>query len=201
MSQTTVSYKCQNCGSPLVIEPGQNQAMCPYCRSQNVLTVGADGQITVALVQKVDAIDNKTDQILAMTRAASMGHLLATTSSEHQHFIQNEYKPRMVALEEERDKIGKFNGNFGCAILAVTIPFCLMMAMAGFGMTAEQGDPGGLIVSFIFLAIAGGIFYAITTSATKSRNKIQEKMDTLTQKKAGFDTQISEIKKTMSSGQ
>jgi len=47
-----------------------------------MMTIGADGQITLSLVQKVDAIDNKTDQLLAMQKAASMGHLLATTPNE-----------------------------------------------------------------------------------------------------------------------
>ena len=186
---STVSYKCQNCGSPLVIEPGQNQAICPYCRSQNVLTVGADGQVTLSLVQKVDAIDNKTDQILAMQRAASMGHLLATTSSEHQHFIQNEYKPRMVALEEERDKIGKFNGGCGCGIAAACAFFGLIIM--------ASGDP---IAFLIGIAIAVGGVFAVMGSATKRHKTIQEKMDAMTQKRADLEKQVGDIKKTISSG-
>jgi len=160
-----------------------------------VITIGADGLISVSLVQKVDSIDNKTDQILAMQKVAAMGHLLTTTSNEHQHFIQNEYKPRMVALEEERDKIGKFHGGCGCAILAVTIPFCLMMAMAGLG----SGDGGGMLVALMFLAIGGAIIYGVTYSATKSRAVIQAKMDDLTTRKADFDTKLGKIKKTISS--
>ena len=57
------------------------------------------------------------------------GHLLAATTNEYQHFFQNEFKPRMVMLEEERDKIGTFNGDAGCIIMAVCISFCLLVTM------------------------------------------------------------------------
>jgi hypothetical protein len=101
--------KCQNCNASLPIKWGQDVATCPYCRSENLITLGADGTVTLSLVQKVDSIDNKTDQILAAQKAASVGHLLATTTNEYHHFLQNEFKPRMVMLEEERDKMGAFS--------------------------------------------------------------------------------------------
>jgi len=71
MSHNTVSYKCQNCGSPLVVEPGQDRAVCQYCRSQNLITIGADGSITLSLVQKIDSIDSKAEQILANQNAVA----------------------------------------------------------------------------------------------------------------------------------
>jgi len=194
----TVSYKCQNCGSPLVIEPGQDRAICKYCRSQNVITFGADGSITLLLVEKVDAIDTKADQILAMQKAASMGHLLATMSNEHQHFLQNEYKPRMVMLEEERDKIGKYAGGCSCGCLAVSIPFCLILLS-----TLASGDGGVAFTGLILFAIAAGLIcaamYGIRYFSSQRRQFIQEKMDALTQKKADFEKQIGDIKKSMSS--
>jgi len=199
MSNSTVNYKCQNCGSPLVVEPGQDRAMCRYCRSQNVITVGVDGSITLSLVEKVDAIDSKTDQILASQNAALLqaqqmqqmamaGHLLTTATNEHQHFLQNEFRPRMVMLEEERDKIGKFNGGCGCGIAA---------ACAFFGFIIMcSGDP---IAFLLGIAIAAGGVFIVMSSATKRRKSIQEKMDALTQKRAGYDKQIGDIKKKMSS--
>ena len=189
---STVSYKCQNCGSPLVIEPGQNQAICPYCRSQNVLTVGADGQVTLSLVQKVDSIDNKTDQILAMQKAASMGHLLSTTTNEHLHFLQNEFKPRMVDLETEKTKVGTFNGNCGCGCLAA----CVFFGLMGFFVLGDSSAAGG---GFIILVIAIGGIVAIVGSAAMRRKAIQDKMDALTQKNADFKKQIDEMRSTISS--
>ena len=198
-----MNYKCQNCGSPLVFEQGQDRTICPYCRSQNLMTVGVDGQVTLSLVQKVDAIDNKTDQILAMQKAASMGHLLATTSSEYQSFLQNEFKPRMVMLEEERDKIGKFGGGCGCAIAAVGAGFCALIAMSCLGAMGA-GDAAGAFFGFVFFLIfsaaAIGIVYAVMGHATKRRSFIQEKIDALTTRKADFQKQSDDLKKTISGG-
>ena len=191
-----MNYKCQNCGSPLVFEEGQDRTICKYCRSQNVMTIGADGQITLSLVQTINSIDSKTDQLLAMQKAASMGHLLAATTSEYQHFLQNEFKPRMVALEEEKNKIGKYGGGCGCAAIAVACLVCVPMALAGLG----SGDPGGFIIGLIFGGIAAGVIYAVMSFATQKRNLIQAKMDEMTQKRSSLEKQSNELKKTMSGG-
>ena len=160
------------------------------------MTVGTDGEITLSLVQTIHSIDSKADQILAMQKAASMGHLLATTTSEYQHFLQNEFKPRMVALEEERDKIGKCGGGCGCAVIAVACLFCIPIALAGLG----SGDPGGFIAGLVFGGIAAGVIYAVMSFAAKKRNLIQAKMDKMTQKRADFQKQSDDLKKTISGG-
>ena len=195
-----MNYKCQNCGSPLVFEQGEDRTICKYCRSQNVMTVGADGAITLSLVQTINSIDSKTDQILAVQRMASLGHLLTTTTSEHQHFMQNEFKPRMVAYKEEQNKIGKCNGGCGCAAIAVACLICVPMALAGLASLGDPSAPSGVaLIGLVFLAIAGGIIYAVMASATKKRKAIQEKMDELTQKRANFEKQVGDLKKTVSS--
>jgi len=162
------------------------------------MTVGTDGQITLSLVQKIDSIDNKADQLLAMQKMASLGQLLTTTTNEHLHFLQNEFKPRMVMLEEERDKIDKLNKGCGCAIMAVAVPFCLLMALG----VAASDNPVGAFVGLLFLALAGGIVYAARPLAAKiasPKNKlIQEKMDALRQKKADLEKQIGELRSKMS---
>ena len=113
MSPATINLKCQNCGSPLVFGQGEDRAMCQHCRSQNLITVGTDGTITLSLVQKIDAIDNKTDQILALQKStvehaerkqkiASAKYLLRVTMDEHQAFLLREIHPRMTELKAIR---------------------------------------------------------------------------------------------------
>lgn len=31
MTDTSVAYKCPNCGGPLEFQPGASQVVCPYC--------------------------------------------------------------------------------------------------------------------------------------------------------------------------
>jgi hypothetical protein len=149
----------------------------------------------LSLVQKIDSIDNKTDQIIAMQKAASMGHLMATTATEYSHFIQHEFKPRMVMLEEERDKIGKFGGGCGCAIVAAATLFGFM------GLSVLlSGDAGAFVGGLVMLAIAVGIICAVMARSTKQRKTIQEKMDSLTQKKTTLEKSSDDLKKAISSG-
>ena len=189
-----MNYKCQNCGSPLVFEQGQDRTTCKYCRSQNMMTVGTDGEITLSLVQTIHSIDNKADQILAMQKMASLGQLLTTTTNEQHHFLQNEFKPRMVMLEEERNKIGKFGGGCGCAIVGAGA-LVGFMALGALG----SGDAGAAFGGLLMLGIAAGIIFAAMHFATKKRKLIQEKMDALTQKRRDFEKQVDELKKTISS--
>jgi len=192
-----MNYKCQNCGSPLVFEEGQDRTICKYCRSQNLMTVGTDGQITLSLVQTIHAIDDKTGQLLAMQKTASMGHLLSTATSEYQQFLQNEFRPRMVMLEEERDKTSKFPGS---CILAATLLFCLFIAVIGL----VSGDLG---TAFVFLCMAAGIFFAVRFAVNsfvsknmEKRKSIQAKMDALTQKRTNLAKQNDDLKKSVSGG-
>jgi len=200
---TAKAYNCQNCGSPLTFEPGQSQAICKYCRSQNQITVGADGQITLSLVQKIDAIDGKTDKILdkqdeALIRAQqahssnAAGHLLTVTTSEYQHFLEKGFEPEMKKLLAEKNGVGA-NGCGGCG--------CLAGAFLGFTALVNIGAPhstGGVVFLF-FLMAAGSIGAGIFVSYGMHK-AVQEKMDVLTHRKEAFEKRIAELRSTISHG-
>jgi len=162
----TVNYKCQNCGSPLFVEPGQVQAMCQHCRSQNLITIGPDGSITLSLIHKIDAIDNKAAHLLntqsetllatqRMREAAAAGLLLEQTTEKYRTFL-DQYKPQMEMLEGlmaswKKENTGKTENEFsdtagliGCALpmlllglyLGITSLGTLLFSSNGFSFTS-----------------------------------------------------------------
>ncbi len=200
-----MNFKCQNCGSPLTVEEGKDRATCVYCQSENLITVGADGQITLSLVQKIDSIDNKADHILAGQNAAlnhaqqlqnltAAGHLLQTTTSEYHHFLEADFKPQMVMLEEEKGKVGICFGGCGCLGMLIGAPIVASIAAA---MLASAGEAVANITWFVVcVAVIVGVF----ALAKSSRNSIQARMDALIQRKCNFETKIEELKRSITPG-
>jgi len=184
----TVEGKCQNCGSPLVIEPGQDRVMCPYCRSQNLITVGTDGSIIMSLVQKVDSIDNKADQLLntqneALAQAQHLHkvviaeHTLAATKDEYESFIKNEYQPhygreyspRSSKVEQKLDQLKKEYKEIGddgeekanaiiCGCAIMAIPGIIVAFNALGNILGLMAQSGGSVFGAFWLPV---IFFAI----------------------------------------
>jgi uncharacterized Zn finger protein (UPF0148 family) len=199
MQQDTVSYKCQNCGSPLTFEVGQSQTICPHCRSQNQMTIGTDGQITLSLVQKIDAIDTKTDQILDTTqqtqRTAASGHMLQTVTSEYQYYLQNDYKEKMEEFGKEENKPPSCA--FGCvgAVLGFIGTF-IVLTVFGVPLNDARGNPNFTPL----IGLVGGAIATMVLVWVLKYKSIQEKKIPLNQKKTDFEKQIEELKKAISAG-
>jgi DNA-directed RNA polymerase subunit RPC12/RpoP len=121
--------KCQNCGASLPLIWGENVATCKYCRANNLITIGADGQIALSLVKRVDAIEGKTVQVedkavtaLDLFNRQRLGLAVSTARTranreaervQYRQKIQNllvKYESRMEELQKEKDTVG-FNSS------------------------------------------------------------------------------------------
>ncbi|MGL4593325.1 MAG: zinc finger domain-containing protein [Thermoguttaceae bacterium] len=201
-----MNFKCQNCGSPLVVEEGQDRITCSFCQSVNLATVKPDGTISLSLVEKmaqgVKDIDAKADRLLSgqdeallhakqMKQMTAAGHLLTTTVNEYNHFIQNEFKSRMVILEEEKNKVGLFNGGCGCGLTVLAVIIIGPIVASIFSQVSE-----GVSMIAAILAIAA-VIACVMNAAKMKRKDIQEKMDTLISKKKDYETSINDLKQKM----
>jgi len=188
-----VNYKCQNCGSPLIVEPGQSAAMCPHCRSQNFITVEIDGSVTLSLAQKIGSIDNKADQLLTsqnealmqaqrLQKTVSEGHLLKATMEEYRNFVENEYKPEIMKLEKNDSITWSLQG------LLTSVSGCLFLIGIITGIIGLINGTLGLLLVGVGLFVIGYFpdFYV--------RKIIQKKKDVWNQKKADYEKKITELK-------